>query len=51
MYNYFVFQTLQISLEDIFEHLIYLVSDEMRSKISPRIRFMVKDVIETIMPS
>ncbi|KAE9530648.1 hypothetical protein AGLY_011110 [Aphis glycines] len=41
----------KISLEDIFEHLIYLVSDEMRSKISPRIRFMVKDVIETIMPS
>ncbi|XP_060880120.1 eukaryotic translation initiation factor 4 gamma 3-like isoform X1 [Metopolophium dirhodum] len=41
----------KISLEDIFEHLIYLVSDEMRSKISPRIRFMVKDVIEVVMPS
>ncbi|XP_025197500.1 eukaryotic translation initiation factor 4 gamma 3-like [Melanaphis sacchari] len=41
----------KISLEDIFEHLLYLVSDEMRSKISPRIRFMVKDVIEVIMPS
>ncbi|XP_015370986.1 PREDICTED: eukaryotic translation initiation factor 4 gamma 3-like isoform X2 [Diuraphis noxia] len=41
----------KISLEDIFEHLIYLVSDEMRSKISPRIRFMVKDVIDVVMPS
>ncbi|KAL4148592.1 hypothetical protein QTP88_002781 [Uroleucon formosanum] len=41
----------KISLEDVFEHLIYLVSDEMRSKISPRIRFMVKDVIDVVMPS
>lgn len=41
----------KISLADIFEHLIYLVSDEMRSKISPRIRFMVKDVIDVVMPS
>lgn len=40
---------MKISLIDVFEHLIYLVSDEMRSKISPRIRFMVKDVIEVVM--
>lgn len=39
---------MQISLDDVFEHLIYLVSDEMKSKLSPRIRFMVKDVIEVI---
>lgn len=41
---------MQISLNDVYAHLIYLVSDEMRSKISPRIRFMVKDVIEVIIP-
>jgi len=40
---------LQISLNDVFEHLIYLVSDEMRSRLSPRIRFMIKDVIEVVM--
>lgn len=38
-------------MEEEFEHLLYLVSDEMRSKISPRIRFMIEDVIEMVMPT
>lgn len=33
-------------MEDVFDNLLYIVSDEMRSKMSPRIRFMVEDVIE-----
>lgn len=36
---------------DVFEHLMYLVSaDEMKSRISPRIRFMIRDVLDDIMP-
>lgn len=37
-------------MDDVFEYLIYLVSDEMRSEISPRIRFMIQDVIDVVMP-
>lgn len=36
---------------DVFEHLMFLVSaDEMKSRISPRIRFMIRDVLDEIMP-
>jgi len=37
-------------MDHIFKHLMYLMSDEMRSKISPRIRFMVQDVVEVLIP-
>lgn len=29
---------------------MYLISDEMKFKISPRIRFMIKDLVEVLMP-
>jgi len=40
----------KINMDHIFKHLMYLMSDEMRSKISPRIRFMVQDVVEVLIP-
>ncbi|VVC28752.1 Armadillo-type fold,MIF4G-like, type 3 [Cinara cedri] len=40
----------KINLKDVYDNLIYLISDEMKFKISPRIRFMIKDVVEMIMP-
>ncbi|XP_050533324.1 uncharacterized protein LOC126901122 isoform X2 [Daktulosphaira vitifoliae] len=36
----------KINLRDIFNYLEYLTSEDMRSKISPRIRFFIKDVLE-----
>ncbi|XP_050428634.1 eukaryotic translation initiation factor 4 gamma 3-like [Adelges cooleyi] len=39
----------KVNLNEILRHLTYLTSDDMRHKISPRIRFMIRDVIELTM--